>query len=134
MKECRFEVSDGVTGEFTITGYFTDPLKAYKAFERCHGEIARGVALVYRLDGDYETYAVNEAGGISPTPGLKHEPNKDYEHLYNLACRRADKNQDRADRYWTRLSPKARKYFVRQENPPNAKITGPGEPAQGEAK
>ena len=64
--QVRYEVSDGVIGEYTITGYFDDPLSAYRAFELCHGDFARGVAMVYRLDGDDEAYGVTEDGGIHP--------------------------------------------------------------------
>ena len=66
----RYEVSDGAIGDHTITGQFTDPLSAYAAFERAYGDGARGCALVYRLDGDDEIYAVSADGGIYPTRGM----------------------------------------------------------------
>lgn len=69
-QQFRYEVSDGATGEHTITGYFTDPRSAYMAFERCHGDFARGVALVYRIDGkDDEIYSVQEDASIAPMKG-----------------------------------------------------------------
>lgn len=35
-KEKHFVVSDGVTGEWTIAGWFPDAMDAIKAFKRCH--------------------------------------------------------------------------------------------------
>lgn len=106
--EYRYEVSDGAIGHYTITGYFTDPLAAYRAFEAAHGDFARGCALVYRLDGDDEIYAVDENCGISPMAGRVNDDNPDYEKLWTLAHARADKEQNRADRYWAYLSTDAR--------------------------
>lgn len=105
----RYEVSDGAIGHATITGYYTDPLSAYRAFEAAHGDFARGCALVYRLDGDDEMYAVDENCGISPMAGVVHDDANDIRRLYALALIRLDKEKNRADRYWAYLSDSARR-------------------------
>ena len=72
-KERRYEVSDGVTGEWTITGYFAKPLDAVRAFIRCH-DIDHDSLLVYELlenDEDSCCYSVNVEGEkitIQPIP------------------------------------------------------------------
>lgn len=125
MTEYRFEVSDGATGQHTITGLFTDPLSAWRAFERCHGDFAKGVALVYRLDGDDEAYSVNEDGGISPIQRvINTEP--DYKALWTMAHVRADRHQNMADLYWSLLSDEQRRRL--------ANVSDHRADAQGESK
>jgi hypothetical protein len=128
----RYEVSDGAIGHATITGYYTDPLSAYLAFEAAHGDFARGCALVYRLDGDDEMYAVDENCGISPMAGVIHDDANDIQRLYALALIRLDKEKNRADRYWAYLSDSARRKLSdvlasnRTNHPPSAPTTMQG--------
>jgi hypothetical protein len=58
--ERRYEVSDGVTGAWTITGYFPTPIEAVAAFVRCH-EVAFDNILVYELLPDDQDSCVYSA-------------------------------------------------------------------------
>ena len=57
----RYEVSDGILGTQTITGYFSSHIEAMEAFERAHGTNFRGAALVYRLCDDGSISCVYES-------------------------------------------------------------------------
>ena len=98
----RYEVSDGVTGEFTITGYFRDPLAAYESYEKVFGAISRGAALIYRLDGDDEMYGVNDVGGIFPMSGVYDRPENDVQKasIELIACNRIMASLDKMLRYY----------------------------------
>jgi hypothetical protein len=61
-KEKRYIVSDGVTGEWTIAGYFYSIDEAVKAFRRCHKIEWRNL-LAYEDKKNSITYCMEEVNG-----------------------------------------------------------------------
>ena len=61
-QEKRFIVSDGVTGEWTIAGYFYSIDEAVKAFRRCHKIEWRNL-LAYEDSKNAVIYCMEEING-----------------------------------------------------------------------
>lgn len=61
-KEKRYIVSDGVTGNWTIAGYFTSIDEAVKAFRRCHKIEWRNL-LAYEDSKNAVIYCMEEING-----------------------------------------------------------------------
>lgn len=108
----HYEVSDGVTGMRTITGYFKTPLAAVRAFELAHGPGFRGSAIVGQIGEHGEVHKVDTKGSLYPIPRGNDAAKYSDADLHMMAWRRADRWMNLAQRYWNYLPESVQKDFI----------------------